>query len=140
MRKLTLGAILLLAVGACATPQATSGQEDVVIVTESNGLPPGPVFPNGDRPQNAADCGAAGGQWERAGMLGQYRCTFYFQDAGNVCADGADCMGKCLAEDSVSDYDAPPGTQRGVCAPSDSPFGCYAEVSNGTVGAMLCVD
>ncbi len=62
------------------------------------------------------------------------------RDAGEVCADASDCEGRCLGSDDVTDYEAAPGEAKGVCEADDSPFGCYAEISNGTPEPMICVD
>lgn len=85
-------------------------------------------------------CAAAGGDVRMEGMLGLYRCTIPYADAGKVCRDEADCEGRCLGKDGVTDYDAAPGEAVGACEATDSPFGCYAVIENGAVGATLCVD
>lgn len=85
-------------------------------------------------------CEAQGGEVRQEGLLGLYRCVLPYADAGKECRDSDDCMGKCLAQDDITDYDAAPGEARGVCQATDSPFGCYAEVVDGDVGAALCVD
>ena len=123
---------LALLLGACVS-QGTGGN-DTLVVTETHNEP------TKVRPDNGEDCATAGGVWHRAGMLGTYRCTFEFDDAGKICRDSSECGGRCMNADGVTDYDAPRGKQVGVCAANDSPFGCYGTLENGTMSPMLCVD
>lgn len=85
-------------------------------------------------------CAAKGGEVRAEGMLGLPRCVIPYADAGAICTSSSDCGGKCLGNDEVTDYNAKPGEMRGLCAPNDSPFGCYAEIIDGTADAFLCVD
>ncbi|MEM8772659.1 MAG: M1 family metallopeptidase [Pseudomonadota bacterium] len=85
-------------------------------------------------------CEAAGGVVRPEGLLGLPRCVKPYSDAGTTCVDGSDCEGRCLSADGVTDYEARPGEARGLCEADDSPFGCFAEINRGTVGAALCVD
>ncbi len=85
-------------------------------------------------------CAAAGGVVRQEGLLGLFRCVVPYGDAGTQCSDAIDCEGRCLARDDVTDYDAEPGAAVGVCEADDSPFGCFAEIENGDVAPMLCVD
>jgi hypothetical protein len=85
-------------------------------------------------------CAQAGGEVRQEGMLGLPRCVIPYEDAGKVCSDGSDCEGRCLASDDVSDYEAEPGEIQGRCEADDSPFGCYAEIHDGTLEGMICVD
>ncbi len=85
-------------------------------------------------------CADAGGDIRREGMLGMWRCVIPYPDAGDVCQSASDCAGRCLADDTVTDYDAAPGEIKGVCEADDSPFGCFAEIDGGKLGAALCVD
>ena len=87
-----------------------------------------------------AACLAGGGVVRPAGMLGMPRCVTPYADAGKKCQDASDCAGRCLADDSVTDYDAREGEMIGLCEADDSPFGCFAEITDGKLGAALCVD
>lgn len=84
-----------------------------------------------------ANCEAAGGSVQRAGLLGAYHCVQEYPDAGKACRDSSECVGQCRA-DSHNDV----GNQNviGACQKVDVPFGCFGIVDNGAVGAMLCVD
>ncbi|MDZ7627374.1 MAG: hypothetical protein U5J99_03060 [Parvularculaceae bacterium] len=83
-------------------------------------------------------CKAKGGEVRQEGMLGAWRCTLPYADAGKVCRDKTDCEGKCLLPPQS---EAAPGeAASGVCQANDSPFGCYAEIEDGKLGAALCVD
>lgn len=87
-----------------------------------------------------AACDAAGGEVRQEGMLGLWRCVTPYADAGAICTDASDCEGRCLGSDDVTDYEAPPGQISGRCEADDSPFGCNAEIEDGSVTATLCVD
>lgn len=89
---------------------------------------------------DAEACAAKGGEVRQEGMLGFYRCTVPYEDAGERCTDASDCEGRCMARDDVTDYDGVPGEAEGVCEADDSPFGCYATIEDGSVSGMLCVD
>ena len=81
-------------------------------------------------------CLKTGGIVERAGLLGAQRCTRPYSDGGQVCSDSSQCQGRCRTTPNV-----PAGSPvTGICQPSDNPFGCFAEVSNGIAGPGLCVD
>lgn len=83
-------------------------------------------------------CAAKGGEVRQEGLLGAYRCTVPYADAGKACRGEADCDGKCLLpaeSEAVTGDDAV-----GACQATDSPFGCYAEIEGGKVAAALCVD
>lgn len=83
-------------------------------------------------------CAAKGGEVRQEGMLGTYRCTVPYADAGRICRDRSDCEGKCLLG---PDSEAATGEEAtGACQANDSPFGCYAELVDGKVAAALCVD
>ena len=83
-----------------------------------------------------AECARKGGEVRQEGMLGLYRCVLPYKDAGTVCRSSDDCEGKCLASDGLAVGAAAEGT----CQPTDSPFGCYAEIEDGKVAAAICVD
>lgn len=85
-------------------------------------------------------CENAGGVVRPEGMLGMPRCVMPYADAGEQCRDSSECEGQCRATDGVTDYDAAPGSMVGACQANDSPFGCYAEIEDGSLGAALCVD
>lgn len=85
-------------------------------------------------------CATKGGEVRAEGMFGMPRCVIPYDDAGAVCTTSEQCGGKCLGDDEVTDYNAKPGEMKGVCAPNDSPFGCYAEIIDGTADAFLCID
>ncbi|MCB9422552.1 MAG: hypothetical protein H6667_22310 [Ardenticatenaceae bacterium] len=51
------------------------------------------------RPQNQADCQAAGGDWAPFGMESTMLCNMPTTDAGMTCTDSSECEGNCLATD-----------------------------------------
>lgn len=82
-----------------------------------------------------AACTASGGFVERMGMAGAEGCLHYLKDAGKVCTAKADCQGMCLYQGGQP----MPAHPTGLCAPTDSPFGCHTSIDNGKV-VGLCVD
>lgn len=87
-----------------------------------------------------AECEAGGGTVVQDGLLGLWRCTTPYADAGSSCRDAADCQGRCVDPEGASDDAEAPGAARGVCEADDSPFGCYAVITDGVRGPTLCVD
>lgn len=85
-------------------------------------------------------CVADGGVVRAEGLLGLPMCVVPYADAGETCRSGSDCEGDCRGRDGVTDYDAPAGTQRGVCQANNSPFGCFATIEDGIATNFLCVD
>ena len=62
-----------------------------------------------------AACEASGGAVVQDGMMGLWRCTTPYPDAGAPCRDADDCAGRCVSEEGVTDYEAAPGEAKGVC-------------------------
>ena len=85
-------------------------------------------------------CVAGGGTVQQEGLLGMFRCTTPYADAGKTCRDESDCAGRCMGSDDVTDYEAKPGATVGVCEATDSPFGCFATIEDGTPSPFICVD
>lgn len=149
MRSFPLLAALILALAACQreeTPADDFADEPLDPVLAEEVLGPRPNEPTIEelREKSRAEideaaCAAKGGRVEQAGMLGLYRCTVPYADAGKVCRDGDDCEGRCLLKGDPEPQ-AQPGTLTGVCQATDSPFGCFTEIEDGSIGAALCVD
>lgn len=72
------------------------------------------------------------------GRAGAWACVTLYADAGKICDDRSDCLGRCEAVR----HDPPqtPGKETGICAATSSLFGCRAEVLNGQSGAWRCID
>lgn len=85
-------------------------------------------------------CVAGGGEVRQDGLLGLYRCTTPYDDAGVICRDSSDCTGRCMGDDDVTDNEAGSGNAIGVCEADDSPFGCFATIDAGTPSPFICVD
>lgn len=85
---------------------------------------------------NQADCTGAEGKWEKVGFLQNFTCVLATKDAGNSCTDSSQCEERCLA---IAD---PKDTNKtiGQCQATNQPFGCFAEMENGSPGAALCID
>ena len=151
MRVLLATLAVMLSVPACARSGEVAAGEPATV---SGAASPEDVYPREDgevqektiddlRAESLAAidkeaCAAKGGEVRQEGMLGAWRCTTPYGDAGKACRDKADCEGKCLTS---PESDAITGEEAvGVCQATDSPFGCYAEVVDGKVAAALCVD
>ena len=144
---LLAGAFALLAAACNAQneqPEAPESVEDLATTEETVPSDEGPTIED-MRDEALAEidqeaCREGGGEVRPEGMLGMPRCVTPYADAGEQCRDGSDCEGRCLGDDAVTDYEAPAGEQLGLCEANDSPFGCFAEINNGTAEAFLCVD
>lgn len=67
-----------------------------------------------------AACAASSGKWGPRGKAAIPGCVHYFADKGRSCQRNEDCQAKrCLAD--------PSSTEHGMCAESDSPFGCFTQ-------------
>ena len=80
-------------------------------------------------------CRLKGGEVERAGILGNERCTITYEDGGDICIDSSNCEGLCIANLSPNETDV-----SGTCQLNDNPFGCYSEIIAGQATPTLCVD
>lgn len=89
---------------------------------------------------DADACAAEGGEIRRDGMMGLYYCIVPYEDAGKICSDTSDCLGRCKVSDDVTDFEAAPGEAVGRCEANNSVFGCYGLVERGNARPMLCVD
>lgn len=133
-----------ISLAACAhTASKTTPSEPVDVVTtktDTSGYTPISFDLSGPRAEpSAADaqrCIDAGGKVMRDGILGAYRCTQNYPDAGKACSSSSDCIGQCRVNGVVADD----GTAEGACQRTDSPFGCFAIVENGRGGPSICVD
>lgn len=85
-------------------------------------------------------CQAGGGEVRQEGLMGLPRCVTPYADSGTACRDGDDCQGRCLADETTTDFDAPLGEMTGVCEADDSPFGCVGEIEDGRYTGLICVD
>lgn len=147
MRVLLATIALSLSLAACAQPASTAAPAGELAGSA-------PSYPREDgavqaktiddlRAESLAAidreaCAARGGEVRQEGMLGTYRCTVPYADAGKTCRDKADCEGKCLL--SPESKAATGEEASGACQANDSPFGCHAEIVDGKVAAALCVD
>ncbi len=128
---------LAFALSACAT-EATQDGPDQPTTTVHNYTP---VFFAGTKAseEERALCEGVGGQVERAGRLGAERCIQDLPDAGEVCTDESECLGRCIIEDTD---DMPPrGTEsKGTCEATDDQFGCTTLVNGGKIEGTICID
>lgn len=92
----------------------------------------------------AASCAATGAFLDHRGMFGTAHCVLPYADGGRVCADKADCQGRCTVDlDALGpegDRYRPGAKAVGRCQKDDAQFGCYAEIRGGLVVEAICVD
>ena len=69
----------------------------------------------------AAQCQAAGGQWQRVCMMGTLACVQPYADAHKSCRTGADCQGQRCLQLPEARYRNEP--QTGRCIANNNP--CY---------------
>ena len=129
MRAILFAGLLLL--GACAA-SSSSGE------AASNYTPISFAAAQAT-PAEKASCEKAGGEVRRAGRRGNERCVQPYPDAGKVCADLSDCLGRCLLTPEISD--PVPGTDAaGQCQADDDDFGCVTLIEGGKIKGTICVD
>jgi len=87
-----------------------------------------------------AKCEAVGGIVRRAGRAGFENCIQNLPDAGEVCSDAKDCLGRCVIPAQEGRSYQPGDTATGICEATDDVFGCTTLVNNGKVEGTLCVD
>ncbi len=103
-------------------------------------LPEGRVFGGESDPCRTKLCESLGGLVRPGGILQAEHCVQTLSDAGKVCSDATDCLGRCILLDDTSP-DLQPGTaETGVCEVDDSPFGCTALVNDGRYEGTICID
>ena len=92
-------------------------------------------------PQERARCESVGGLVRRAGLLGAENCIQNLPDAGAICGDALECLGRCVFETPPGIRPPAPGTPvTGVCEATDEVFGCKAFVNQGRLAPTLCID
>ena len=87
--------------------------------------------------EERAACEAAGGEVRPAGLLGYDNCVQQFDDAGDICSDGDECLGSCLVTGGPAEVGS---NVTGQCAADDNRFGCYQTITDGVADAAICVD
>lgn len=87
--------------------------------------------------KDKAACLGEGGSWERMGFLQKSGCIRTSRDAGKSCTSSSQCEFRCLAASFPNSANDP---VVGVCATTDSNFGCRAFIENGRFVQGPCVD
>jgi hypothetical protein len=85
----------------------------------------------------AAQCRAQGGQYQQLCRSQSY-CVVRYRDAGRPCQDGSQCQGgRCDFHGTP-----PPDGRRatGACIARTDPCSCTAEVEDGHVIGLLCLE
>jgi hypothetical protein len=94
----------------------------------------------GEVPTDQASCERRGGKWGPAGLLPTPICNLPTHDGGKPCRDRKDCESACLAELTPEQRKTFPVRTTGKCAAWRRTVGCIAEVEDGWVRAVVCVD
>jgi hypothetical protein len=127
--KLTFAAfgLAILGVAACAAPAEPPIEPDrpAAVVTAANGT-------------TEAECTARGGKLQRAGRGGNLHCITPYADAGKVCTDKGDCLGRCIAAPESGSQAGTPA--KGLCQADDNVFGCTTWIEGGKIAGAICVD
>ncbi|NNE41056.1 MAG: hypothetical protein HKN14_09100 [Marinicaulis sp.] len=134
MQKLLFSLLSLTMIVACSTAEVT--EDDTASDTKTMEEMREDAWAKIDKEA----CLENGGEVRAEGMLGLPMCVIPYGDASTVCTDGGDCEGECRADDRMTDYNAAPGEAKGICQVNNSPFGCYATITNGSVDPAICVD
>lgn len=85
----------------------------------------------------AEECRKYGGTLGRGGMMPDLICYHNYSDAGKVCDDKSDCLGRCI---SANNNLPPNSNATGTCQPTQPFFGCFTEINSGKTQGTLCVD
>jgi hypothetical protein len=83
--------------------------------------------PPPERPATPATCTAAGGTWDKGGMMGRFLCFLPEPDAGQSCRKAQDCSGFCMADS-------------GTCSVISPQFGCFEFLDDAGQRIGLCLD
>lgn len=138
-RTWTTLAIAALALSGCMAKPAESQEEETIQPTSAMPVPDaiGGTLSAAERER----CLRSGGLVERRGRMGAELCVHRYSDAGKVCSDKRDCLGKCIGRPAAgSPGDHPTGRVTGLCQADDRLFGCYSEIENGREVRAICVD
>ena len=125
-------ATLLMGLLACAAPSGTPAPHSAAALTpEQRCASEGGTWDAASDRRGgycakgtAAQCAAAGGQWQRVCMLGTLACVKPYADAGKACSSGKDCQGRrCLMDTGTPGAFPFQGPLTGHCIANDNP--CY---------------
>ena len=90
-------------------------------------------------PEERAQCETVGGEVRPAGKAQFDMCVQAYPDAGKICSDASDCLGRCVLDNA--DATLARGTAiTGVCEADNIRFGCTPLVNGGLFEGTLCVD
>lgn len=138
MRKLSMILTAVAGVmvfGGCASEKTPDGPISVETTYEK-------ISFAGEKATDAerAKCDAVGGKVMRTGMAGWEHCIQDMADAGETCSDSSECTSKCLIPPQESREYSPGEAATGVCAQTDTIFGCVTFVTDGKAEHTLCID
>ena len=84
-------------------------------------------------------CFESGGEWKRAGMMGNFHCIHNHPDAGSPCTSSDDCIGPCIVTRTLEED--PKAIEKAFCKYDTNPFGCWSTIERFKEhGAILCRD
>lgn len=91
-----------------------------------------------------AQCQAKGGELRVVDTIGKPACVIPYPDAGKVCSDSSQCTGTCrITGDESRAKQIKPGavSVKGTCQKDKFDLGgCYAKLSKGMMGVIVCMD
>lgn len=135
MRILLLSLSFLLAAACTPVTPATSSSPPPSSTAAPDDPDLAPRTP--EEAAEAAACPGKSGHLERIGRAQALRCIVTYADAGKVCTDGSQCVGKRCVSDFKGEGAASPTT--GACVATNNPFGCSTIIRAGKATA-ICVD
>ena len=107
-------------------------------------LPPAPDTAVAERELELAQCRTKGGELREGVATEKPVCVIPYPDAGKVCSDSSQCTGTCrITGDEIRAKKVVPGvaTVKGTCQRDKFDIGgCYAKVTKGMLGVVVCMD
>ena len=106
--------------------------------------PPAPDKALAERELELAQCQTKGGELREMVAPARPVCVIPYPDAGKVCTDSSQCTGTCrITSDESRAKQVVPGAAavKGTCQRDKFDIaGCYAKVSKGMMGVIICMD
>jgi hypothetical protein len=131
------------------TPNNTNLEEEYFKAVEdcqNAGIPPEQCIRSSPTyEQYKSWCEEQGGYFGYVGLYPVEQCNLPTPDGGSNCTDSSECEGMCVArltpeqDDKITSGEALQN-MTGTCTSYKKTVGCLAEVINGTVEYIICID